>query len=81
MLTSMVKRIDVAVYDVVERAIIGSPINELLDSSGIYGRRYGVLRSGIALSRSGGFIENYLQEILRAENRIKSGEVVVPTKP
>jgi basic membrane protein A len=81
MLTSMVKRIDVAVYDVVERAIIGSPINELLDSSGIYGRRYGVLRSGIALSRSGGFIENYLQEILRAEDKIKSGEVVVPTKP
>jgi basic membrane protein A len=81
MLTSMVKRIDVAVFDVVEKAISGSSINDLLDSSGIYGRRYGVLRSGVTLSRSGGFIEGYLQEILRAENRIKSGEIVVPTKP
>ncbi len=81
MLTSMVKRIDVAVFDVVDRAVSGSSINDLLDPSGIYGRRYGILRSGVTLSRSGGFIENYLQEILRAENRIKSGEIVVPSKP
>ena len=81
MLTSMVKRIDVAVYDVIATAVAGSSINDLLDPSGIYGRRYGVLRGGVTLSRSGGFIENYSQEILRAENRIKSGEIVVPTKP
>jgi basic membrane protein A len=81
MLTSMVKRVDNAVYDVIAASVAGSSINDLLDSSGIYGRRYGVLRSGVTLSKSGGFIENYSQEILRAENRIKSGEIVVPSKP
>jgi basic membrane protein A len=82
MLTSVVKRIDVAVYDVIATAVAGSSVNDVLDQSErTFGRRYGVKLGGITLSRSGGFIESYYAKIESAVQAISSGKLVVPTKP
>jgi hypothetical protein len=35
----------------------------------------------MSLAQSGGFIENYMTEISKAESGIKAGEIVVPTTP
>jgi basic membrane protein A len=80
-LTSVLKRIDIAVYDVIATAVAGSSVNDVLDESGIYGRRYGLSRFGISLSRSGGFLDPYLTQIEEVEKAIRSGQIVVPTKP
>jgi basic membrane protein A len=82
MLTSVVKRIDVAVYNLIETVNSGGSLSERLDSGArIFGRTYGVAQGGLTLARSGGFIEGFIAEISKAENAIKSGQIIVPTKP
>lgn len=82
MLTSSIKRIDVAVYDLVFSSVAGSSVNDVLDrQSGIYGRRYTVALEGMSLSRSGGYLEPFWNLIEAAQNAIKTGVVIVPTKP
>ena len=48
MLTSMIKRVDTAVYDVIATAVVGSSVNDVLDDkAGIYGRHYDLALNGV----------------------------------
>jgi len=82
MLTSMIKRVDTAVYDVIATAVVGSSVNDVLDAkAGIYGRHYDLALNGVGVSYSGGYITKYKAQIDKAAAAIKSGKIVVPTKP
>ncbi len=82
MLTSMLKRVDRAVYDVIATAVAGSSVNDVLDAkAGIYGRHYNLAFDGVGVSYSGGYITKYKAAIDKAAAAIKSGKIVVPTKP
>ena len=82
MLTSMIKRVDRAVYDVIATAVVGSSVNDVLDdNAGIYGRQYNLALEGVGVSYSGGYITKYKAQIDAAAKAIKSGKIVVPTKP
>jgi basic membrane protein A and related proteins len=82
MLTSVVKRIDVAVFDLISTVNSGSRVSDKLTEDWIvFGRRYGVAQGGVSLSRLGGHIDKFSSEIRNAENAIKSGQIVVPRKP
>jgi basic membrane protein A len=81
MLTSMIKRVDRAVYDVIATAVAGSSVNDVLDESGIYGRVYDLSLGGVGVSYSGGYINKYKAQIDKAAAAIKSGKIKVPTKP
>jgi basic membrane protein A len=82
MLTSMIKRVDRAVYDVIATAVAGSSVNDILDAeTGIYGRKYDLTLNGVGVSYSGGYINKYKAQIDRAAAGIKSGKIKVPTKP
>ena len=81
MLTSMIKRVDRAVYDVIATAVAGSSVNDVLDESGIYGRVYDLSLNGVGVSYSGGYINKYKAQIDKAAAAIKSGKIKVPTKP
>ena len=81
MLTSMIKRVDRAVYDVIATAVAGSSVNDVLDESGIYGRVYNLSLDGVGVSYSGGYINKYKAQIDKAAAAIKSGKIKVPTKP
>ena len=82
MLTSMLKRVDLAVYDVIAASVAGSSVNDILDAqNGIYGRRYDLSVGGVGVSYSGGYITKYKAQIDKAAAAIKSGKIKVPTKP
>ena len=82
MLTSMIKRVDRAVYDVIATAVVGSSVNDVLDAkAGIYGRQYNLALDGVGVSYSGGYITKYKAQIDKAAAAIKSGKIKVPTKP
>jgi basic membrane protein A len=81
MLTSMIKRVDLAVYDVIAAVVAGSTVNDILDENGLYGRRYDLATAGVGVSYSGGYINKYKAQIDKAAAAIKSGKIKVPTKP
>jgi len=82
MLTSMTKRVDNAVYDVIQNAVEGRTVNDILDpKAGIYGRRYDLTNGGVGVSYSGGYINKYKAQIDAAAAAIKSGKVKVPSVP
>jgi basic membrane protein A len=82
MLTSMLKRVDRAVYDVIATSVAGSSVNDVLDAkAGIYGRQYSLAIDGVGVSYSGGYINKYKAQIDKAAAAIKSGKIKVPTKP
>jgi basic membrane protein A len=82
MLTSMIKRVDRAVYDVIATSVAGSSVNDVLDAKvGIYGRQYNLALDGVGVSYSGGYITKYKAAIDKAAAAIKSGKIKVPTKP
>jgi len=72
-LTSMLKRIDTAVYDYV-KAFADAAV-----PSG--GKAYDLASEGIGYSTSGGFIDDIKAQIDEAAEKIKSGEIKVPTVP
>lgn len=82
MLTSMLKRVDNAVYDVVAEAVAGRTVNDIIDPvAGIYGRRYDLSLDGVGVSYSGGFITKYKAQIEKAKAAIIAGKIKVPSKP
>jgi basic membrane protein A len=82
MLTSMTKRVDNAVYDVIANAVSGRTVNDILDAkAGIYGRRYDLTNGGVGVSYSGGYINKYKAQIDAAAAKIKSGAIKVPSVP
>jgi basic membrane protein A len=82
MLTSMLKRVDRAVYDVIAAAVNGSSVNDVLDATaGTFGRSYGLELDGVGVSYSGDYITKYKDQIDKAAADIKSGAITVPKTP
>jgi basic membrane protein A len=82
MLTSMLKRVDRAVYDVIAAAVNGTTVNDVLDAAaGTVGRTYGLALDGVGVSYSGDYITKYKDQIDKAAADIKSGAIKVPIKP
>jgi basic membrane protein A len=82
MLTSMLKRVDRAVYDVIAAAVNGTSVNDVIDATaGINGRVYSLELDGVGVSYSGDHATKYKDQIDKAAADIKSGAITVPTKP
>ena len=80
MLTSMLKGVGTAVYDVIASAKAGTTVSDAI-SEGVIGRVYDLSRDGVGVSYSGGHIDQYKAQIDAAIEGIKSGAIVIPTKP
>ncbi len=72
-LTSMVKRVDVAVYEVLRDYSRG------IFTSGV--RQFGLAEGGVDIVYSGGFIDDIRPQIEDLRAQIIAGDVVVPSKP
>jgi basic membrane protein A len=70
-LTSMVKNVDVAVYDFFQSANTGTP----LSGSHVYDLKAG----GVGFATSGGFVDSIKSQLEDYQQKIISGEIVVPT--
>jgi basic membrane protein A and related proteins len=82
MLTSMLKRVDRAVYDVIAAAVNGTSVNDVIDAAaGTFGRVYSLELDGVGVSYSGDHATKYKDQIDKAAADIKSGAITVPTKP
>jgi basic membrane protein A and related proteins len=72
-LTSMIKRVDTAVYDT---------IKSVKDGNFVEGNKvYDLKAHGVGYSKSGGFIDDISSKIDDYATKIESGEIKVPTKP
>jgi basic membrane protein A len=72
-LTSMIKRVDVAVYEIIKAHLEGTfQPGET---------RYDLSVDGVGYSTSGGFIDDIVPQIEEAKAAIIDGSVVVPTDP
>jgi basic membrane protein A len=80
MLTSMLKQVGTAVYDVIASAKAGTSVSDPI-GEGIVGRVYDLSRDGVGVSYSGGYIDQYKAQIDAAIAGIKSGAIKVPTTP
>jgi basic membrane lipoprotein Med (substrate-binding protein (PBP1-ABC) superfamily)/DNA-binding SARP family transcriptional activator len=72
-LTSMVKRVDVAVHTVLRDYSRG------IFTPGV--REFGLAEGGVDIAYSGGFIDDIRPQIEDLRAKIIAGEIVVPTKP
>jgi basic membrane protein A len=72
-LTSMLKRVDVAVYAVTE-----SVVNGTFEPGEV---RYDLSVDGVGYSTSGGFIDDIVSQIEDAKAAIIAGDIEVPTAP
>ena len=72
-LTSMLKRVDVAVYDTIEALVEGR-------FEGGY-REFGLADDGIGYSTSGGFVDDIVDELEDYKQQIIDGEIEVPERP
>jgi basic membrane protein A len=72
-LTSMLKRVDVATFDMVKSVADGSPLTSY--------QTYDLKKDGVGYATSGGFVDDIKSQIDDAAAKIKSGEIKVPTKP
>jgi len=72
-LTSMVKRVDVAVYEVLRDYSRG------IFTSGV--RQFGLAEGVVDIAYSGGFIDDIRPQIEDLRAQIIAGDVVVPSKP
>lgn len=72
-LTSMLKRVDVATLDMVRSVAEGEPLTSYTT--------YDLSVDGVGYSTSGGFIDDIKPQIDEAAEKIKNGEITVPDKP
>ncbi len=72
-LTSMLKRVDTSVYD-----YIRANADETVKGGYV---SYDLKSDGVGYSKSGGFVDDISDQIDEAGEKIKSGEIVVPTDP
>lgn len=73
-LTSMLKHVDVAAYDEIKSVSDGKPLTSY--------QTYDLKVNGVGYSTSGGFLSQKVQDIINGyANKIKSGEIKVPTTP
>ena len=72
-LTSMLKRVDVATFNMIKSVADGQPLTSY--------QTYDLAHDGVGYSTSGGFIDDIKSQIDEYAAKIKSGEIKVPTKP
>ncbi|TYL51964.1 BMP family ABC transporter substrate-binding protein [Nocardioides sp. BGMRC 2183] len=72
-LTSMLKRVDVATYDMIKSVVDGEPLASY--------QVYDLSADGVGYSTSGGFVKKYVEQLDEAKGAITNGEVEVPTAP
>jgi basic membrane protein A len=72
-LTSMLKRIDTSVYDFVKAVADGTAKSGFIT--------YDLKSEGVGYSKSGGFVDDIADEIDGYAEKIKSGEIKVPSVP
>ena len=72
-LTSALKRVDVASYDFIQSIKDGKPLTSYVT--------YDLKNGGVGLSTSGGFLDSIQSKIDDYASKIKSGAIKVPTKP
>lgn len=73
LLTSMIKRVDVAVYNTIKAQADGKPLSgpQVFD----------LKVDGVGYSKSGGFIDDIASKLDDYAAKIKAGEIKVPAKP
>lgn len=71
-LTSMVKNVDVAVYDDIVAAVNGSPLTGQ--------HTYDLKSGGVGYATSGDFVKDIVPQLEAAKAKIVSGEIKVPAK-
>ena len=72
-LTSMLKRVDVAVYEVIAADIAGDPTPGATT--------YDLSVDGVGYSRTGGFVDDYIDDLEDLKAKIVAGDITVPTEP
>jgi basic membrane protein A len=72
-LTSMLKRVDVATFNMIKSVADGAPLTSY--------QVYDLAHDGVGYSTSGGFIDDIKSKIDEYAAKIKSGEITVPDKP
>ena len=72
-LTSMLKRVNVAVYETIKSYVEGT------FTPGV--RVFDLTADGVGYSTTGGFVDDIKEELDGYAEQIKSGEIVVPTTP
>ncbi len=72
-LTSMLKRVDVATFDMIQSVVDGKPLTSY--------QVYDLEVDGVGYSKSGGFVKDVSGEIDGFAEQIVSGEIEVPTVP
>ncbi len=73
-LTSMLKRVDVATYDMIQSIKDGSPL--------VSYQTYDLSKDGVGYATSGDFLSQSVQDDMnKYADQIKSGEIKVPTTP
>lgn len=72
-LTSMLKRVDVATFDMIQSIADDKPL--------VSYQTYDLKVDGVGYSTSGGFIDDITDDIDGYGDKIKSGEIKVPTAP
>ena len=92
MLTSMLKRVDVAVFDMIQQFVKGKKLTAVIapvtDSTGAVvgnalGKRYNLSNDGVGLATSGGYLKSLKIDaaVAAAAAKIKTGKIKVPTVP
>jgi basic membrane protein A and related proteins len=72
-MTSVVKNVDVAVYDLIKSVKDGKPMTGV--------NSYTLAKGGVSLATSGGFIDDIQPQIEKAKKKIVSGEIKVSKTP
>ncbi|MCX6397129.1 MAG: BMP family ABC transporter substrate-binding protein [Propionibacteriales bacterium] len=72
-LTSMLKRVDVATFNMIKSVADGSPLTSYTT--------YDLAQDGVGYATSGGFVDDISAQLDEAAAKIKSGEIKVPDKP
>ncbi|MEV5176207.1 BMP family ABC transporter substrate-binding protein [Streptomyces flaveolus] len=72
-LTSVVKNVDVGVYDLVKSVHDGKPLNGT--------NTYSLAKDGVSLATSGGFIDDIKAKLDAAQKKIVDGSIKVKTTP
>jgi basic membrane protein A len=72
-LTSMLKRVDTAVFEFVKSVGAGTPLTGV--------QTFDLKRDGVGYSTSGGFIDDIKPQLEDFKQKIISGQITVPTKP
>ena len=73
-LTSMVKKIDVVVYDTIKRQHAGTDVGGTTTT-------YGVKSGGVDYSTSGGFVDGIKAQLEELKHKIADGSITVPDTP